>query len=335
MIRNRLAPTLGLVFALGGCAGAQSSSPSGASDAPAAVERRGEPTEMRIPGASGRFEVYEAFRSRHVLSRRVVVWLPPGYESSTERYAVLYMHDGQNLFDPRTAMGGETWGVEQHLATLLRERRIRPTIVVGIDNTRWRSREYAPAGAVARLPAQVRPLVADGDPRSDEYVRFLVEELKPFVDARYRTRPGRDDTFVMGSSMGGLISLYALASRPDVFGGAGCLSTHWPLTGSGELLGHEHGRPPDARVATLAASYRDWLREHLPRAGAHRLYFDHGTEHLDAVYPPLQAEVDVLLRDKGYGPRDLLSRAFPGTYHNEAAWRARLDVPLEFLLRER
>jgi predicted alpha/beta superfamily hydrolase len=116
----------------------------------------------------------------------------------------------------------------------------------------------------------------------------------------------------MGSSMGGLISLYALAEYPRVFGGVGAVSTHWPA-GEGIVI--------------------DWLATQLPRAGAHRVYFDFGTATLDAQYPPYQARMDALMPGLGYRTgRDWLTRRFEGAEHNEAAWKARLDVPLRFLL---
>ncbi|HYD78513.1 MAG TPA: alpha/beta hydrolase-fold protein [Paucimonas sp.] len=284
--------------------------------------------------SEGRFVVFDAFPSKHVAARKVVVWLPPGYDTSDGRHAVLYMHDGQNLFDPATSMANQPWAVDKHLIALQRAGKVRPTIVVGIWNTPDRAREYGPAAAVEALAPELRDVLLGtgrADTLSDQYLRFIVEELKPFIDKTYRTRPGRDDTVVMGSSMGGLISLYALASYPDVFGGAGCLSTHWPLTSNHALL----GKPPgDPRVAKIAASYIDWLRTHLPAAGKHRLYFDYGTKNVDAFYAPYQEQVDKIVAAKSYRrDADWTTRFFPGTDHNEAAWRERLDIPLRFLLR--
>jgi enterochelin esterase-like enzyme len=279
----------------------------------------------------GHFERHAGFASRHVAARDVVVWLPPGYDGR-QPHAVLYMQDGRNLFDPASGMGHGPWAVDVHLAALLAAGRARPTIVVGIDNTgsgRWR--DYAPAVAVAALPERLRLRVEEtggGAPLSDEYVRFLVEELKPFIDAHYRTRPERAETFIMGSSMGGLISLYALCRHPEVFGAAGCLSTHWPLSVRADIL-----TGPVEDIAACAAPFIDWLASNLPHAGNHRLYFDHGTKWLDGLYAPYQQRVDALLGTLGYRSGfDLESRVFEGADHNEAAWRERLDVPLSFLL---
>jgi len=116
----------------------------------------------------------------------------------------------------------------------------------------------------------------------------------------------------MGSSMGGLISAYALCEYPDVFGRAGCVSTHWPA-GDGCVV--------------------DYLGQHLPRPGTHRLYFDYGTATLDATYEPFQQRADAVLKAAGYtAGRDWITRKFPGAEHSEKSWRERVDQPLSFLL---
>ncbi|MDE1928894.1 MAG: alpha/beta hydrolase, partial [Burkholderiales bacterium] len=226
-------------------------------------------TEQRppaAPAAGGRFIDYPAFASRFVAPRRVRVWLPP--DAGRERLAVLYMQDGQNVFDPPSPIAKGAWEVDRQLLALRRARAVRPTMVVAVWNTEDdRAREYAPQAAIESLPAAVRALVlpaggaADAAPLADAYVRFLATELKPYIDAHYRTRPGRDDTFLMGSSMGGLISLYALASYPQVYGGAACLSTHWVITTNFGAFADEFapGGGGDARVDRMAAAYVDWL----------------------------------------------------------------------------
>jgi predicted alpha/beta superfamily hydrolase len=124
--------------------------------------------------------------------------------------------------------------------------------------------------------------------------------------------PERDNTLIMGSSMGGLASLYVLCEFPETFGRAGCLSTHWPIGG-------------EALIA--------YLRQALPRPGAHRLYFDYGTETVDAAYEPHQRQVDAVLRAAGYREGvDWLTLKFAGAEHSERAWSARVHIPLQFLL---
>lgn len=287
--------------------------------------------EAAGPGP-GRVERHADFPSRHVAPRHVEVWLPPGYDAAAaKRYAVLYMHDGQNLFDPAHSNFNKVWAADAHVAKLAREGRIRDTIVVGLWSTPARYREYAPADLVRRLPATLRAeweTAAGGAPLSDAYLQFLVEEVKPFIDARYRTRPQRKHTFIMGSSMGGLISLYALMRYPEVFAGAGCVSTHWPI-----------GRPDapnwsaeTGRQAIMQAEAA-YIAESALAPRRHRLYFDFGDQTLDAAYAPFQANVDAALAAKGFTQgRNWVTRAFPGAAHEENAWNARLDIPLLFLL---
>jgi predicted alpha/beta superfamily hydrolase len=266
--------------------------------------------------SSGRAVTLGLVRSAHVAPRRVDVWLPAGYDApGAPRYGVLYMHDGQNLFDPALAFGGAEWRVDEVLGSLLAERAVRPTIVVGVWNTPARFAEYMPEAAVTTdtIDTGVGGLrVARRDVRSDAYLRFLVDELKPMIDRQFRTDPGREATTIMGSSMGGLISAYAIARYPAVFGGAGCISTHWPA-GGGAVV--------------------DWLGAHLPPAATHRLWFDHGTATLDSLYAPYQSRMDTRLRRAGYVEgRQFTSRVYPGAEHSERSWAARLRDPLQFLL---
>ncbi|MDR0184007.1 alpha/beta hydrolase-fold protein [Lysobacter arvi] len=255
--------------------------------------------------ATGRVDSYQDVPSSHVAARNVDVWLPPSYATHPKRrYPVLYMHDGQNLFDPSMSFTGIDWDVDGTMTRLVDARRVREAIVVAISNTPLRGNEYMPAGAAS---AEQRRYV-----RSDDYLRFIVDELKPAIDATYRTKPSREDTLVMGASMGGLISAYAMSEYPDVFGAAAGLSTHWPAN--------------DGAVV-------DYLATHLPPRRTHRFYFDHGTATLDASYAPYQQRMDAVLRAAGWREgRDFISRAFPGAEHNERAWRDRLEVPLQFLL---
>lgn len=283
------------------------------------------------PFAGGELALYTDFSSRQVDPRKVYVWTPRGYARSHARYDVLYVEDGQNLFLPADSYLGRTWGVAEALQALIDAGQVRPAIIVGIWNTPRRGQEYAPAGG--QSPAGLERLAKDwgGPVVSDRYVRFLAGELKPFIDAHYRARPGRAHTFLMGSSMGGLISLYGLIERPDLFGGAACLSTHWPIRNPllmGETLSPE--------TTGVADAFLDWVARKLPPPGAARLYFDHGDQGLDRFYAPFQARMDAILRRRGYVQgRDVESLVFPGATHNEDSWRARIDRPLRFLLGRR
>jgi predicted alpha/beta superfamily hydrolase len=286
-------------------------------EAPGAESLAWPAAHKTAPRAMGTVESFQPMPSRHVAARRIDVWLPPSYAAEPKRrYPVLYVHDGQNLFDPTLSYGGVDWDIDGVLTREAAGGRVREAIVVGVWNTPARFAEYMPAKPVP--PGQIASGLAGfntgraEDLQSDAYLRFLVEELKPRVDTRYRTLRGRDDTAVMGSSMGGLISLYALAEYPGVFGAAGGVSTHWPA-GDGAVV--------------------EWLAQHLPAPGTHRLYFDFGTTTVDASYAPYQARMDAYLRQLGHVEgRDFITRRFEGAAHNEDAWQRRVHEPLQFLL---
>ena len=271
-------------------------------------------------GPLGILHHHPSFASKFVDPRPVDVWLPPGYavQGDARRLSVIYMHDGQNLFDPHKAFAGVPWAIDEAVVRLSQAGTIRETIVVGIWNTDKRWHEYMPHKAVDMPQAASLKALAEGqegDVISDDYLRFIVQEVKPFVDSGYRTLPGRENTVVMGSSMGGLASLYALCEYPETFGGAGCLSTHWP-----------------AASETLIA----YLAQALPRPGHHRLYFDYGTEGVDAEYEPHQIQADAVMRAAGYREGiDWMTNKFYGAGHSERAWRERVHIPLQFLLEGR
>ena len=270
--------------------------------------------------------------SKYSDPRHVTVWLPSTYKPGSPRHAVLYMHDGQNLFDPDTGYGGMEWKVDETLDRLIRERKVQPTIVVAIWNTPKRLREYVPSKAFGHLPPQymdrVRGLYG-GDPLSDGYLKFIVSELKPRIDKRFRVKTDRANTAIMGSSMGALISLYAVDEYPQVFGGAGMVSTHWPL-----FLPADGGRSiTDQEYEVVSSAFERYLAPALPNPKTHKLYFDHGSETLDAIYARYQRRIDAIVAHRGYRQGvNWISRNFPGQAHNEISWASRLDIPLRFLL---
>lgn len=260
-------------------------------------------------------QIIPAFASQYVAARQVEIWLPPGYHTDSRRLPVLYMHDGQNVFNPNTSTHKVPWGVDETLTRLHAAGQIGKVIVVAVWSLpATRIAEYMPAKAfdTPRGKNRLKHFTKlFGPPRSDAYLQFIVKELKAHVDQTYRTIPEPTGTFLMGSSMGSVISLYALCEYPDVFGGAACLSTHWPI-GEGILV--------------------DYVRAALPAPGQHKLYFDYGTLGIDRPYEPYQHQVDAHLRAAGYRLGvDWITKKFAGADHNEAAWRARLEHPIQFL----
>ena len=280
------------------------------------------PPKNSIPTvAHGTLERFPQFTSQYVPSRDVVVWLPEGYQTG-DSCDVLYMHDGNMLFDATTTWNRREWQVDEVTDSLIQAGLIRPCIVVGIYNTDDRLTEYFPAktwqhvAEAGRKDADLKKLTADA------YLQFIVEELKPFIDQRYKPLTTREHTFMMGSSMGGLISLYALCEYPQVFGGVACLSSHLSMA---HLPNGVDGEP-------WATGFRNYVGQHLPEANGSLVYMDHGTEGFDADYGQYQEQLDSVIRAKGWDAQHYMSLVFNGDDHNETCWGKRLNQPLQFLL---
>lgn len=270
------------------------------------------------------------FKSKFVSDRNIDVWLPDDY-SNTKKYAVIYMHDGQTLFDPSMSWLNKEWGVDEMMAKLLKENRIKDSIVVAIANSgTGRVDDYFPQKAYESLSRKykkelrkhldkneyTRPMMQDV--HSDHYLKFIVEELKPYIDNNFSTLSDQPNTFIMGSSYGGLISMYAISEYPEIFGGAACLSTHW--------IGTFEDNP------VIAKAFIDYFNENAPSPINHKIYFDYGSETLDQFYKPYQLQIDEIMKIKGYDNTNWTTLKFVGEKHSEEAWKKRLDIPLLFLV---
>lgn len=287
---------------------------------------------QNIKVSTGKVQRFENFESKFIDARNVDVWLPNGYNTN-EKYAVLYMHDGQMLFDAETTWNKQAWEVDEVAGKLNIEGKVKKFIVVGIWNiAAKRHPEYFPQKPYERLSkvekdtitAQLQKAGRTTDvfkPYSDSYLKFIVTELKPFIDKTFSTQTDKDNTFIAGSSMGGLISMYAICEYPDIFGAAACISTHWP-----GIFAVENNPIPEAFYA--------YLRKKLPNPKTNRIYFDYGDQTLDALYPPLQESADAVMKEKGFTTENWVTKFFPGKNHSEEAWAERLHIPLEFLLQK-
>jgi predicted alpha/beta superfamily hydrolase len=279
---------------------------------------------QNIHVSSGRVERHADFPSQFVTPRNVDVWLPDGY-TPKKKYAVLYMHDGQMLYDATTTWNKQEWEVDETAGKLIKTGAIRDCIVVGIWNIPdMRRSNYFPAKATSYIDQVYLDSLKSIEwnnalPTSDAYLSFIVRELKPFIDKTYSTHTDKANTFIGGSSMGGLISLYAICEYPAVFGGAICISTHWP--GSLQVQGTEI---PEALLK--------YFRKHLPNPRSHKIYFDHGTETLDKAYQSFQEVMDKNMRKRGYDKDHWMSKVFKDADHSEISWAARLEIPLVFML---
>lgn len=288
-------------------------------------------SQKTIPNVvNGKIDRITNFESKHVTARIIDVWLPDTYDGIKD-FAVLYMHDGQMLYDPSKSWNKQAWDVDDVASELILTKQVREFIVVGIWNGgKTRHLDYFPQKPFEQLSqiekdtvqAQLRKAGRTADmfqPKSDNYLKFIVEELKPFIDQKYSVQANQENTFIAGSSMGGLISLYGICEYPEIFGGAACLSTHW--IGTFTL---ENNPVPDA--------FQDYLRQNLPSPKSHKIYFDCGDQTLDAFYPEIQRNVDSIMKEKAYESKNWHTRYFPGENHSKDAWKKRLHIPLIFLL---
>jgi len=288
-------------------------------------------TDEIVNVSVGKVERIENFPSKFVSPRNVDVWLPDGYNTN-EKYAVIYMHDGQMLFDASTTWNNQEWEVDEVLTRLIDKDIIKKCIVVGIWNSgESRHSDYFPKKPFKLLEQSfqdsllldakrynVSTLFSNGI-QSDNYLKFIVEEVKPVIDGKYSTLSDKENTIVAGSSMGGLISMYAICEYPEVFGGAACLSTHWVGTFTAE-----NNPIPQAFV--------DYMATNLPDPDSHKIYFDYGTKTLDALYEPMQMNVDSIMMASGYNETNWKTLKFEGADHSEKSWALRLDIPFTFLL---
>lgn len=241
---------------------------------------------QEVKVTSGKVQRMANFQSKLIDARNIDIWLPDGY-SNKEKYAVLYMNDGQALYDAESTWNKQAWEVDEVAGKLIGEGKTQKFIVVGIwNNGAKRHPEYFPQKPYESLTqiqkdtvtAQLQKAGRTKEiftPYSDLYLKFLVNELKPFIDKNFSTKTDQKNTFIAGSSMGGLISMYAICEYPKIFGGAACLSTHWPGTFSAI-----NNPIPDA--------FANYLKANLPNPKDHKIYFDYGDQTLDAMYKPLQ-----------------------------------------------
>jgi len=266
--------------------------------------------------------------SDFIPSRPLDIWLPSSYDGS-EKHNVLYMYDAQMLFDATTTWNGQEWRVDEIIDSLIVKDIIAQTIVVALYNGgQRRNFEYFPQKPASQLQAAFSDSVlAEISKRygsdstfsvnSNNYLRYMVEEVKPFVDGQFAVHTTAESTAVMGSSMGGLMSMYAVGEYPSVYGTALCMSTHWP-----------GGFAPNEEIPTVFNAY---VKQNIIPKRVGKIYFDFGTETLDAMYEPFQNNVNDVLEGNGYvSGENWVTMKFPGAAHDERSWAERLHIPLIF-----
>jgi predicted alpha/beta superfamily hydrolase len=240
-------------------------------------------------------------------TRLLRVWLPPDYDGwGANRYPILYLNDGQNLFDPATAFAGVHWQVGETATRLIAEQKIRPLIIVGIDNTKNRASEYIPYRS--RDPRVVSA-------KGKCYPEFLQSEVMPLIEGRYSVLRGPENTGLGGSSLGGLITLYTQLAAPGVFGRA--------LIESPSLF------VANRKILEESRRFRDWPARTYLGVGTREV----GDVEKDAKVVADVRELEAIMREAGLDERRLKVHLAEGATHSETAWAVRFPEALEFLYR--
>jgi len=272
------------------------------------IRRTRSKTEPVAPAqqiAGGNLLLHELRSAIFGNTRLLRVWLPPAYDkSSSTRYPVLYLNDGQNLFDPATAFAGVHWQVGETASRLIAEQKIPPLILVGIDNTKNRIREYVPYRST-----DPRVFFAKGK----DYPNFLRYELMPLIEGQYPVLTGPEHTGLGGSSLGGLITLYTQLVAPGLFGRA-LIESPSLFVANRKIL--EQSRP-----------FREWPTRTYLATGTREV----GDQEKDARIVGDVRELESILRAAGLDDQRLKVRIDEGATHSESAWAARFPDALQFL----
>jgi enterochelin esterase-like enzyme len=284
--------------------------------------------------AHGDLHTVEAFSSAYVRARRIQIWVPR--VATKRRLKTIYMLDGRNLFERERSAFGDIWDAHSILSSLMSAAVVEPTLVVGVDHGVERESEYAPEKAVSALRPELRKLLGTNQQvfAAEMHLKFLTNEVRPFVEKHFNVSLAAHDTNIAGASMGGLAAAYSFCRAPHVFGGAACLSTHLPLAGTSP----EYEAASATQKDEIAQAFIGWLAKNLPTPDRRRrIYFDHGTEgQLESRYGAYQKRVNAALEERGYrDPTHFMSRVYQGADHSERAWRTRLHVPFKYLLANR
>lgn len=282
--------------------------------------------ELKVEGG----EIFRFCLPFKQTTRVVDVFVPKDAKGKTG-LKTLYMHDGQMLFDSTHTWNKKEWQVDETYANELSRYTHEAFITVGIHNDPPnRYAEFFPQKVAELMPASYRTMLMDklwnGELKADAYLDWIEQTLVPFIEKQFAVSKKTKDRMVIGSSMGGLISLYALCEKPKLFGGAACLSIHTPMI--------NYGMFEEGMVEALVVPFNIYLEKNLRADKKHFLYVDRGTETLDAYYKPYHDRLLTTLALVGYNTQNprFLETVVIGTGHDETAWAERLDVPILFLL---
>ena len=279
-------------------------------------------TSTRASTELGSIEKFYDFQSSYVDNRPIYIWLPPDFYLN-KKHDLLIMHDGQNLFDGSKTWNGQEWELDEWASKLILENELSSFIIVGIHNSgekRWS--DYFPEKAFPSVANSNYLNEKTPELNADLYLKYIVNEVIPFVEGKYLKSSNKFKIIIGGSSMGGLISMYAVFEYPKVFDGAICMSTHWPgafVTDNNPL--------PDAIFK--------YMSENIPLSKKNKFYFDYGNKGLDEYYPQYSKVIDSLFLNNGYSKRNYKNLFFENHWHSEEYWAKRVQIPLKFMLNKK
>ncbi len=266
-------------------------------------------------------KIYD-FQSNFVDNRPIYVWLPPNFEPE-KKHDLLIMHDGQNLFDGTKTWNGQEWELDEWASKLISENESSSFIIIGIHNSgkkRWS--DYFPEKAYNFVKDTNFLGGEKPELNADKYLKYIVKEVIPFAEKKYLKSSHDYKKIIGGSSMGGLISMYATFEYPDVFDGAICMSTHWP----GAIV-MENNPLPEAIFK--------YMTENIPLPKGKKFYFDYGNKGLDQNYPQYSRTIDSLFLNNGYNKENFKNLFFENHWHSEEFWAKRVQIPLTFMLNQK
>ena len=252
--------------------------------------KNGETSKVVRGKITGKVKYHKQLTGEGLASRDIIVWLPPDYDKNPkQRYSVVYMHDGQNIVDPATSSFGVDWQIDETSDSLIRNKKVKPFIVVGINNTPDRSKEYTPGEL------------------GTAYMKFVVKKVKPLIDATYRTKKDRKSTVVGGSSAGGIISFMLAWEYPNIFGSAICMSPAFKIQDIDYV-----------KTVNASKEKRNVF-----------FYIDNGGIGLESQLQPGIDEMMIALKKKGYKEgKDYYYVIDANVKHNEAAWAKRFPTAI-------
>ncbi len=272
--------------------------------------------------SSGRLIRIENFPSQFITPRNVDIWLPDNYLVS-KSYKVIYLHDGQSLFNANLIDSTPELRLDETLDSLIKGSLINDCIAVGIwANKEYRLSEYFPQKALNYLSFKKRSDFVKNyllsNPTADNYLRFIISELKPYIDKNFPVLKDSENTFMAGTEAGALISLYALCEYPHIFNAAACIAPNWDIS-------------DDPKITRCILKY---IQKQIPESDIHRVYIDQDATISSELITEVIKKLNRTFIRKKFSENNVYLRKFDNSDSNIQIWSQRLGIPLQFLFKK-